>query len=118
LLPHYRKRKCCSVRSHHRVKNNLQLISGLLDMTRMRTGDESTNEILTDMMLKIQTMHRYIHGLYESKQFGKISLAGQIQDQIAGLSNIYSIRGHEIRCEIHADDVFLPVTRPFPVLLS
>jgi len=102
---------------HHRVKNNLQLISGLLDMTRMRTGDESTNEILTDMMLKIQTMAQIHTRLYESKQFGKISLTSQIRDQIAGLSNIYSHKGHEISCEIHSEEVFLPVDQAIPCAL-
>jgi PAS domain S-box-containing protein len=102
---------------HHRVKNNLQLISGLLDMTRMRTGDESTNEILTDMMLKIQTMAQIHTRLYESKQFGKVSLTGQIQDQIAGLSDIYSHQGHEISCEIHSEEVFLPVDQAIPCAL-
>jgi len=102
---------------HHRVKNNLQLISGLLDMTRMRTGDESTNSILTDMMLKIQTMAQIHTRLYESKQFGKVSLTGQIQDQIAGLSNIYSHKGHEISCEIHSEEVFLPVDQAIPCAL-
>jgi len=102
---------------HHRVKNNLQLISGLLDMTRMRSGDESTNEILTDMMLKIQTMAQIHTRLYESKQFGKVSLTGQIRDQIAGLSNIYSHKGHEISCELHSQDVFLPVDQAIPCAL-
>jgi PAS domain S-box-containing protein len=102
---------------HHRVKNNLQLISGLLDMTRMRCGDQSTNSILTDMMLKIQTMAQIHTRLYESKQFGKISLVGQIQDQIAGLSNIYFHKGHEIRSEIHAEDIFLPVDQAIPCAL-
>jgi len=102
---------------HHRVKNNLQLISGLLDMTRMRTGDESTNEILTDMMLKIQTMAQIHTRLYESKQFGKVSMTGQIRDQIAGLSNIYSHKGHEISCEIHSDEIFLPVDQAIPCAL-
>ncbi|MFA6362908.1 PAS domain S-box protein [Methanoregula sp.] len=102
---------------HHRVKNNLQLISGLLDMTRMRTGDEYTNSILTDMMLKIQTMAQIHTRLYESKQFGKISLTGQIEDQIAGLSNIYSLKGHEIRCEIHSEEVFLAVDQAIPCAL-
>lgn len=102
---------------HHRVKNNLQLISGLLDMTRMRSGDESTNSILTDMMLKIQTMAQIHTRLYESKQFGKVSLTGQIQDQIAALSNIYSSKGHEIGCEIHSPEVFLPVDQAIPCAL-
>jgi len=102
---------------HHRVKNNLQLISGLLDMTRMRTSDESTNSVLTDMMLKIQTMAQIHTRLYESRQFGRINLTEQIQDQIAGLSNIYSGKGHEISCTIDPNDVFLPVDQAIPCAL-
>ena len=102
---------------HHRVKNNLQLISGLLDMTRMRTVDESTNSILTDMMLKIQTMAQIHTRLYESKQFGKISISGQFRDQVTALSNIYSHKGHEISCEIHSQEVFLPVDQAIPCAL-
>jgi PAS domain S-box-containing protein len=102
---------------HHRVKNNLQLISGLLDMTRMNSRDESTNEILTDMMLKIQTMAQIHTRLYESKQFGKINLSAQIRDQIDALSSIYSHKGHEISVEIHSEDVFLPVDQAIPCAL-
>jgi two-component sensor histidine kinase len=102
---------------HHRVKNNLQLISGLLDMTRMRTVDESTNSILTDMMLKIQTMAQIHTRLYESKQFGRINISAQFIDQVTALSNIYSHKGHEISCEIHAEEVFLPVDQAIPCAL-
>ena len=102
---------------HHRVKNNLQLISGLLDMTRMRTVDKSTNSVLTDIMLKIQTMAQIHTRLYESKQCGKISITDQIQDQITALSNIYSHKGHEITCEIHSREVFLPVDQALPCAL-
>jgi two-component sensor histidine kinase len=102
---------------HHRVKNNLQLITGLLDMTRMRTQDETTNGILTDMMLKIQTMAQIHTRLYESKQFGKIGLTGQFRDQVAALSNIYSHKGHEISCEIHAEEIYLPVDQALPCAL-
>jgi two-component sensor histidine kinase len=102
---------------HHRVKNNLQLITGLLDMTRMRSSDESTNSILTDLMLKIQTMAQIHTRLYESKQFGKISITGQFRDQITALSNIYSHKGHEISCEINPEEVFLPVDQALPCAL-
>ena len=102
---------------HHRVKNNLQLISGLLDMTRMRTADTTTNSILTDMMLKIQTMAQIHTRLYESKQFGKIRLTDQIRDQVVSLSNIFSYKGHEIACEINSRDVFLSVDQAIPCAL-
>jgi PAS domain S-box-containing protein len=102
---------------HHRVKNNLQLISGLLDMTRMRTEDAPIYSILTDMMLKIQTMAQIHTRLYESKQFGKINIAEQIRDQVKSLSNIYSSKGHEINCEIHSNKVFLPVDLALPCAL-
>ena len=102
---------------HHRVKNNLQLISGLLDMTRMRSKDEATNSVLTDIMLKIQTMAQIHTRLYESKQFGKISITDQCRDQVTALSNIYSHKGHEIICEINPEEVFLPVDQALPCAL-
>ncbi|MDD1689637.1 MAG: PAS domain S-box protein [Methanoregula sp.] len=102
---------------HHRVKNNLQLISGLLDMTRMRSSDPATTEILTDMMLKIQTMAQIHTRLYESKQFGKINITGQFRDQVTALSNIFSHKGHEITCEITPEDIFLPVDQALPCAL-
>jgi PAS domain S-box-containing protein len=102
---------------HHRVKNNLQLMSGLLDMTLMRTVDGPTRSVLTDMMLKIQTMAQIHNRLYVSKQFGKISLTGQIRDQITGLSEIFSHKGHEIHCEINPEEIFLPVDQALPCAL-
>ena len=83
----------------------------------MRTGDESTNSILTDMMPKIQTMAQIHTRLYESRQFGKINLTAQIHDQVVSLSDIYSHKGHEIACEIDPNEVFLPVDQAIPCAL-
>lgn len=102
---------------HHWVKNNLQLITGLLDMTRMRTSDEATNSVLTDIMLKIQTMAQIHTRLYESKQMGRISITGQFRDQVAALADIFSYKGHEITCEINTMEVFLPVDQALPCAL-
>ncbi len=102
---------------HHRVKNNLQIISGLLDMTRMRTSDSTTNSILTDMMMKIKTMAQIHTRLYESKQFDKINMGGQIRDQVVDLSNIYSRSGADIQSEIEADEIYLPVDQAIPCAL-
>ncbi|MDD1703340.1 MAG: PAS domain S-box protein [Methanoregula sp.] len=102
---------------HHRVKNNLQIISGLLDMTRMRTPDPTTNGILTDMMMKIKTMAQIHTRLYESKQFDKINMGSQIRDQVTDLSTIYGRSGTEIENEIDAEDIYLPVDQAIPCAL-
>ena len=102
---------------HHRVKNNLQIISGLLDMTRMRTQDPATTGILTDMMMKIKTMAQIHTRLYESKQFDKINMGGQIRDQVADLSSIYGRSGPEITCTVDAEDFYLPVDQAIPCAL-
>ena len=102
---------------HHRVKNNLQLVTGLLDMTRMRTGDLSTYTILTDMMLKIQTMAQIHTRLYESRQFGSICIKDQIEDQIASLSTVYSGKEREICTKVLCDEIFLPVDQAIPCAL-
>jgi PAS domain S-box-containing protein len=102
---------------HHRVKNNLQIISGLLDMTRMRTPDITTNSILTDMMMKIKTMAQIHTRLYESKRFDKINMGSQIRDQVADLSSIYGRSGAEISSEIDAEDIYLPVDQAIPCAL-
>jgi two-component sensor histidine kinase/PAS domain-containing protein len=102
---------------HHRVKNNLQLISGLIDMTRMRTEDEAVNSILTDLMMKIQTMAQIHTLLYESKDFGRINLTGYLAKQAANISHVYSHPGQNITCGVSKEDVFLTVDQAIPCAL-
>ena len=103
---------------HHRVKNNLQIITGLLDMTRSRAHDAPTREILTDMMLKIRTMAQIHTRLYESHQSGRVNMADQIRDMVAGLSGIYGKSGTEVDCIIEAGDVSLDVDKAVPCALA
>jgi two-component sensor histidine kinase len=102
---------------HHRVKNNLQIISGLLDMTRMRTPDSTTHGILTDVMMKIKTMAQIHTRLYESKQFDRINIGSQIRDQVNDMTSIYGSSGTGIQSEIDVEEVYLPVDQAIPCAL-
>ena len=103
---------------HHRVKNNLQIITGLLDMTRSRAHDAPTREILTDMMLKIRTMAQIHTRLYECHQSGRVNMGEQIRDMVAGLSGIYGKSGTEVDCTIEAGDFSLDVDQAVPCALA
>ncbi|HMK15800.1 MAG TPA: sensor histidine kinase, partial [Methanomicrobiales archaeon] len=103
---------------HHRVKNNLQLTTSLLDMTRMRTRDPGTSGILTDVMMKIQTMAQIHTRLYESRQFDRIDMGGQIRDQVRALASIYSGHGVDITAEIDSAELYLPLDQAIPTALA
>jgi PAS domain S-box-containing protein len=103
---------------HHRVKNNLQIITGLLEMTRSRANDPVTIGILTDMMLKIKTMAQIHTQLYQSNQSGQINMGAQIQGMITDLSGIYCRSGPGIRFEVDTEDFMLPVDIAIPCALA
>jgi PAS domain S-box-containing protein len=103
---------------HHRVKNNLQLTTSLLDMTRLRTTDPGTASILTDIMMKIQTMAQIHTRLYESKQFDRINMGGQIRDQIRAIMSIYGAGDREIAVEIDSPELYLPLDQAIPCALA
>jgi PAS domain S-box-containing protein len=102
---------------HHRVKNNLQIISGLLDMTRMRAGDTTTMEILTDMMMKVQTMAQIHTDLYESRQFDRIDMEKQVRAQTMAISSVYANEGKHITWKITSGEIVLPVNKAIPCML-
>jgi len=114
LLASLRDKEVMLREIHHRVKNNLQIVSGLLDMTRKRAQDPATTSILMDMMMKIDTMAQIHTRLYESKQFNKIDMNIQMRDQISSLSNIYSNKDCEISTAIKSSSIYLTGDQAIP----
>ena len=117
LLASLRDKEVMLREIHHRVKNNLQIVSGLLDMTRKRSQDPATTSILMDMMMKIDTMAQIHTRLYESKQFNKIDMNTQIRDQVSALTNIYSTKNCEISTTIKSSSLYLSVDQAIPCAL-
>jgi len=117
LLASLRDKEVLLREIHHRVKNNLQIVSGLLDMTRKRAQDPATSAILIDMMTKINTMAQIHTRLYESKQFNKIDMNTQIRDQISALSNIYTNKDCEISTTVKTSSIYLTVDQAIPCAL-
>lgn len=60
---------------HHRVKNNLQLISSILKMHSYRTTDPGTREILEECRNRIASMALIHEYLYRSENIAKIRMA-------------------------------------------
>jgi PAS domain S-box-containing protein len=101
---------------HHRVKNNLQVISSLLDMSAMRLHDPGAIGLLTDAGSKIQTM-AFIHSqLYRSEHFDRIEMKSHIQKILNYLSSLYS-KGKTIDATVEVSDIQLSITEAIPCTL-
>jgi len=103
---------------HHRVKNNLQLIIGLVDMTKTRAHDPSVISTLTDIMAKVQTMGTIHTRLYESKRFDRINMKQQVQDLVDMISGFYDHDHLDITTTIDCADIYLPVDQAIPCALA
>jgi len=101
---------------HHRVKNNLQIISSILDMSSMRVKDENAVDLIADARSKIQSM-AFIHSqLYKSDRFEKIEMGAHIEELLSYLLEVYTL-GKNIIPYIDIKDVFLSLTQAIPCAL-
>jgi PAS domain S-box-containing protein len=103
---------------HHRVKNNLQIISSLLDMMSSRTKNKETIESFTEARNKINTIALIHTQIYRSDSFEKIDMGKHIRELIDHLSSIYSSRKVKIEFSMKESDIYLPITQAVPCALA
>ncbi|MFQ5862735.1 MAG: CHASE domain-containing protein [Candidatus Brocadiales bacterium] len=101
---------------HHRVKNNLQVISSLLDMSSMRADNQEGIDLFTDARNRINTMALIHSELYQSGQFNRINMEDYIQKLAKDLVQIYATK-KLIALDVKPSDVYLSVTQAIPCAL-
>jgi two-component sensor histidine kinase len=76
---------------HHRVKNNLQLLSSLLSLQAGRTKDQAVAELFADSRNRVRSMALVHENLYRAGDFGKVEMAPHIQNLCAHLTRVYAV---------------------------
>jgi two-component sensor histidine kinase len=101
---------------HHRVKNNLQVISSLLDMTSTRIHDQQANNLIKDARTKIHTMALIHARLYGSERVDQIDMRDHIRELANYLSQVYS-DSKKITLIVDLSSIYLPITQAIPCAL-
>jgi PAS domain S-box-containing protein len=78
---------------HHRVKNNLQVITSLLRMELRRTDDARTSSVLEDMKGRVHAMALLHETLYRAGNFATVDLAGYLRQLATQLFRIQAGQG-------------------------
>lgn len=100
---------------HHRVKNNLQVITSLLSLQASTLEDADTKAIFQQSQYRINAMSMIHETLYRSSNFSTISYAQYIQTLTNYL--LLSMKGinHQITLDIQADQVILNLDTAVPL---
>lgn len=76
---------------HHRVKNNLQVISSILNLQSSFVSDENTLGILQESRNRIRSMAIIHENLYRTEDFSSIKFANYIKNLTQNLISSYSV---------------------------
>lgn len=102
---------------HHRVKNNLQIISSLLNLQLTYPGKKNAQEILADSQNRLQTMALIHESLYLSKDLANIRFLQYLREMLRHLLQVYKQPGQEIKATVEGDEVHLDITQAVPCAL-
>jgi PAS domain S-box-containing protein len=105
---------------HHRVKNNLQVVSSILSLQSAHVGDDKRlQDLLRDSRDRIRSMSFIHESLYQNKDFSSIDLAAYIEGLARNLMMSYSLTGKvELKTDLVRTDLVLDQAIPCGLILN
>ena len=99
---------------HHRVKNNLQVISSILNLQSSYVKDPGTLNILKESQNRIKSMAFIHESLYQTKDFSSINFSEYVVNLSQNLLQSYSNSEQEIKLNLDIQNVFLNLDLAIP----
>ncbi|KAF0190795.1 MAG: signal transduction histidine kinase, partial [Bacteroidetes bacterium] len=102
---------------HHRVKNNLAVLSGLVNLQKDAVKDEAVKEILQDTQNRIYSIAMIHRGLYSLNDSDKIHFGKYLKELSASLIKSYKREPEKIECQVNFPDIPVNINKAVPLAL-
>lgn len=99
---------------HHRVKNNMQVISSILNLQTAYVEDEGVLDILRESQNRIKSMAIIHEKLYRTKDFSLIKFSEYVQHLSQNLVDTYELSSVDVKLNYNLDEVFLNIDSAIP----
>ncbi len=105
---------------HHRVKNNLQMVSSLLSLQTRNTKSKAAIVALEEGKSRVKAMALIHQKLYQNDDLSVIEMQGYIESLINSVQSVYKKGGHNISITVDAEGTELDIDRaiPFGLILN
>jgi two-component sensor histidine kinase/ligand-binding sensor domain-containing protein len=94
---------------HHRVKNNLQVVSSLLSLQADKTTDGPTRGLFRESMARVRAMALIHENLYRSPRLADIDVPQYIHRLCRDLQSTYAVQPDRVTIVVEAADIGLPM---------
>lgn len=99
---------------HHRVKNNLQVISSILNLQSSFVKDKKTLDILDESRNRIRSMAIIHENLYRTTNFSSIDFSSYLHNLSTNLISSYYVQTGEIKLEVEMEKIDLVLDQAIP----
>jgi len=105
---------------HHRVKNNLEVISSLLMLQTKNITDEKARAGLIEGQSRVQSIALIHHNLYRTEEMGSVELCGFSKDLFWQVKDVFNKPGTPIEFHINETEIWLNTDAavPFGLILN
>ena len=99
---------------HHRVKNNLQIISTLLTLQSSQSKKNNINDLYRESQNRIQSIALIHENLYHSDDLAHINFKAYVKGLITDLFDSYGVNPKKIRMNLNIEDITLGIETAIP----
>lgn len=100
---------------HHRVKNNLQIISSLLQIQSRGVQDEMAKKALQEGKDRIMTMAAIHQSLYQKETMSALEIRSFTNDVIKQIGDLYGANEWPVTFENHVEETYLEIDKAVPL---
>jgi PAS domain S-box-containing protein len=99
---------------HHRVKNNMQVISSLLNLQSRQIKDPDVFEMFKESQRRIRSMALIHERLYQSSDLSRIEFSEYLRNLATHLFHSYQVDASRVQLKIEAEEVHLNINTAIP----
>lgn len=115
ILKNIKEKEVMLKEIHHRVKNNLQIITSLLNLQVNLTDDDFSKNVLTQSKTRIQSMCKVHEMLYKSGDFANINYKKYLTELLDQLVNNYSAQNQQVDLKINVENLLFNINTAVPL---
>jgi len=116
LIASLKEKETLLAEIHHRVKNNLAVVSGMMQLQAYESHNDSVQEHLYDSVVRIKTMATVHELLYQSNSFSQLDFSDTLKELVQNVTDTLQSE-NEVSMEFNSDPVKLNINQAIPTSL-